>query len=140
MQSDFLQIPPDTYRYYYQVQQILFKIPFCFGIWHKSDMKSFFLCNGNETQEIVKPSGEHDFCFQRFIGMVCTRKRGISDLCQIPILLFFKPNYPLSASPAISPVFHIPAFLPPFQAAIFYMTPAVFRLYGLLLQWLHLSV
>ena len=24
-------------------------------------MEGFFLCNGNETQEIVKPSGEHDF-------------------------------------------------------------------------------
>ena len=86
MQSDFLQIPPDTYRYYYQVQQILFKIPFCFGIWHKSDMKSFFLCNGNETQEIVKPTGEHDFCFRRFIGMVCTRKPGIFDLCRAPTI------------------------------------------------------
>ena len=35
-------------------------------------MESFFVCNGNETQEIVKPTGAHDFCFQRFIGMVCT--------------------------------------------------------------------
>ena len=25
-------------------------------------MKSFFLCNGNETQEIMKPTGAHDFC------------------------------------------------------------------------------
>ena len=40
-------------------------------------MESFFLCNGNETQEIVKPTGAHDFCFRRFIGMFCTRKRGI---------------------------------------------------------------
>ena len=140
MQSDFLQIPPDTYRYYYQVQQILFKIPFCFWIWHKSDMKSFFLCNGNETQEIVKPSGEHDFCFQWFIGMVCTRKRGISDLCQISILLFFKPNYPLSASPAISPVSHTPVFLLPYLSAGSDKPPAVLPLYGWLPRWLHLSV
>jgi hypothetical protein len=28
---------------------------------HQSDIESFFLCNGNETQEIVKPSGAHDF-------------------------------------------------------------------------------
>ena len=30
-----------------------------------------------ETPEIVKPTGAHDFRFQRFIGMVCTRKLGI---------------------------------------------------------------
>jgi hypothetical protein len=24
---------------------------------HKSDMESFFLCNGNETQKIVSPAG-----------------------------------------------------------------------------------
>jgi len=41
------------------------------------NMKSFFLCNGNETQEIMKPTGAHDFCFRRFIGMFCTRKLGI---------------------------------------------------------------
>jgi len=40
-------------------------------------MQSFFLCNGDETQEIVKPTGAHDLRFRRFIGMVCTRKRGI---------------------------------------------------------------
>ena len=37
-------------------------------------MEDFLLCNGDETQEIVKPTGEHDFCIQRFIGMSCTRK------------------------------------------------------------------
>ena len=42
------------------------------------NMKSFFLCNGNETQEIMEPTGEHDFCFLRFIGMFCTRKLEIS--------------------------------------------------------------
>jgi len=41
-------------------------------------MEDFLLCNGDETQEIVKPTGEHDFCFQRFIGMFCTRKLEIS--------------------------------------------------------------
>ena len=50
-------------------------------------MESFFVCNGNETQEIVKPTGAHDFCFQRFIGMVCTRELGIlhffNSLCLI---------------------------------------------------------
>ncbi len=50
---------------------------------HQSDIESFFLCNGNETQEIVKPSGAHDFRFQRFIGMVCTRKLGISGWCKL---------------------------------------------------------
>ena len=54
--------------------------------WYKSNMESFFLCNGNETQEIVKPTGAHDFCFQRFIGMVCTRKPGIFDLCRAPTI------------------------------------------------------
>ena len=38
------------------------------------NMEDFLLCNGDETQEIVKPTGEHDFCIQRFIGMSCTRK------------------------------------------------------------------
>lgn len=37
-------------------------------------MESFFLCNGDETQDIVKSTGEHDVCFLRFIGMSCTRK------------------------------------------------------------------
>ena len=46
-------------------------------------MQSFFLCNGDETQEIVKPTGAHDLRFRRFIGMVCTRKRGIVDLCNL---------------------------------------------------------
>ena len=46
-------------------------------------MEGFFLCNGNETQEIVKPSGAHDFRFQRFIGMVCTRKHEMSHLCNL---------------------------------------------------------
>ena len=46
------------------------------------NMEDFLLCNGDETQEIVKPTGEHDFCFRRFIGMVCTRKPGIFDLCR----------------------------------------------------------
>ena len=41
-------------------------------------MESFFLCNGDETQEIMEPTGEHDFCFLRFIGMFCTRKLEIS--------------------------------------------------------------
>ena len=48
-----------------------------------TSMEGFFLCNGNETQEIMKSSGEHDFCFRRFIGMFCTRKRGISHLCRL---------------------------------------------------------
>ncbi len=48
---------------------------------HKSDMENFFLCNGDEIQGIVKPTGAHDTRFQRFIGMICTRKFGISDLC-----------------------------------------------------------
>ena len=56
-------------------------------------MESFFLCNGNETQEIVKPTGAHDFCFQRFIGMVCTRKLGISHLCLTPSPTPFSPNH-----------------------------------------------
>ena len=30
---------------------------------HQSDMKSFFLCNGDETPESVKPTGAHGFCF-----------------------------------------------------------------------------
>ena len=30
---------------------------------HQSNMKGFFLCNGDETPEIVKPTGAHDFCF-----------------------------------------------------------------------------
>ena len=47
---------------------------------HQSNMECFFLCNGDETPEIVKPTGAHDFCFQRFIGMFCTRKLGIIDL------------------------------------------------------------
>ena len=51
-------------------------------------MEGFFLCNGNETQEIVKPTGAHDFCFRRFIGMVCTRKPGIFDLCRLPTIHF----------------------------------------------------
>ena len=38
------------------------------------NMEDFLLCNGDETQELVKPTGEHDFCIQRFIGMSCTRK------------------------------------------------------------------
>ena len=50
-------------------------------------MKSFFLCNGNETQEIVQPIGAHDFCFMRFIGMFCTRKLGIGYLCKLYIIL-----------------------------------------------------
>ena len=53
---------------------------------------TFFLCNGNETQEIVKPIGAHDFCFQRFIGMVCTRKRGIFHLCS-PAETFTKVSF-----------------------------------------------
>ena len=57
----------------------IFLIKFC--SLHPGNMKGFFWCNGNETQEIVKPIGAHDFCFQRFIGMVCTRKRGIFHLC-----------------------------------------------------------
>ena len=47
------------------------------------NMKSFFLCNGNETQEIMKPTGAHDFCFRRFIGMFCTRKPEIFHLCSL---------------------------------------------------------
>ncbi len=48
---------------------------FCCEIWceiycsgamsglHQSNMECFFLCNGDETPEIVKPTGAHDFCF-----------------------------------------------------------------------------
>ena len=50
------------------------------------NMEDFLLCNGDETQEIVKPTGEHDFCFRRFIGMVCTRKPGIFNLCRAPTI------------------------------------------------------
>ena len=52
-----------------------------------SDMESFFLCNGDETQGIVKPTGAHDSCFQRFIGMICTRKLGISERYSLAALL-----------------------------------------------------
>ena len=38
------------------------------------NMEDFLLCNGDETQDIVKSTGEHDVCFLRFIGMSCTRK------------------------------------------------------------------
>ena len=51
------------------------------------NMEDFLLCNGDETQEIVKPTGEHDFCFQRFIGMFCTRKLGISERYSLAALL-----------------------------------------------------
>ena len=47
------------------------------------NMEDFLLCNGDETQEIVKPTGEHDFCIQRFIGMSCTRKPEIFHLCSL---------------------------------------------------------
>ena len=50
---------------------------------HQSNMECFFLCNGDETPEIVKPTGAHDFCFRRFIGMFCTRKHGIFDWCSL---------------------------------------------------------
>ena len=30
---------------------------------HQSNMECFFLCNGDEPPEIVKPTGAHDFCF-----------------------------------------------------------------------------
>ena len=52
-----------------------------------SDMERFFLCNGDETQGIVKPTGAHDSCFQRFIGMICTRKLGISERYALAALL-----------------------------------------------------
>jgi len=41
-------------------------------------MEGFFLCNEDETQGIMEPTGEHDFCFLRFIGMFCTGKLEIS--------------------------------------------------------------
>ena len=50
-------------------------------------MERFFLCNGNETQEIVQPIGAHDFCFRRFIEMFCTRNLGIFYLCKLYISL-----------------------------------------------------
>ena len=46
-------------------------------------MEGFFLCNGNETLEIMELLSEHDVCFMRFIGMVCTRKHEMSHLCNL---------------------------------------------------------
>jgi hypothetical protein len=80
------------------------------------NMEDFLLCNGDETQEIVKPTGEHDFCIQRFIGMSCTRKpeifiwaiphndsailptpypiqKGLREFSQSPFLIVTRLNY-----------------------------------------------
>ena len=64
------------------ISVVVMQIPFihvllllCYEIWceiycsgamsglHQSNMECFFLCNGDETPEIVKPTGAHDFCF-----------------------------------------------------------------------------
>ena len=89
-------------------------------------MESFFLCNGNETQEIVKPTGEHDFCFRRFIGMVCTRKPEIFDLLQYVLnaIMFFEilfQIYPTILSGTPYQKFHAEAsdMPPPAAAASF---------------------
>ena len=89
-------------------------------------MEGFFLCNGNETQEIVKPTGEHDFCFRRFIGMVCTRKPGIFDLLQYVLnaIMFFEilfQIYPTILSGTPYQKFHAEAsdMPPPAAAASF---------------------
>ncbi len=64
------------------------------------NMEGFFLCNGNETQEIVKPFGAHDFCFRRFIGMVCTRKPGIFHWCSSALQYGFNSYFDHSSSTA----------------------------------------
>ena len=46
---------------------------------HQSDMKSFFLCNGDETPEIVKPTGAHDFCFSEVHRNVLHKETGIME-------------------------------------------------------------
>ena len=79
----------------------------CYEIWceiycsgamsglHQSNMECFFLCNGDETPEIVKPTGAHDF--RSFIGMFCTRKHGIFDWCSPSPPQYFYTFYPHNA-------------------------------------------